>query len=93
MTACPFFDPMKFLTDDKGSLSPEQQREIEAAFSRSMQQPIAQVLEEGIQRGELRQHQLTPGVLLFSQCDDALAVSRASKYQAGPADAAAGVSR
>ena len=48
----PFFDPMKFLTDEKGNLSPDQQRDIEAAFYRSIQQPIAQVLQDGVQRGD-----------------------------------------
>ncbi len=36
MKDCPFFDPMKFITDEKGSLTEDQQRQIEAASARSI---------------------------------------------------------
>ena len=65
MKDCPFFDPMKFLTDEKGSLSPEQQQEIEAAFYRSIQQPIVGALNEGVQRGELRAHHTMVSAMVF----------------------------
>ena len=65
MLDSPFFDPMKFLTDEKGNLSPDQQRDIEAAFYRSIQQPIAQVLQDGVQRGELRAHPPLLGTMVF----------------------------
>jgi AcrR family transcriptional regulator len=65
MKECPFFDPMKFITDEKGSLTEAQQRQVEAAFARSIQQPIARVLEEGVRRGELRPHQPQLGVMIF----------------------------
>lgn len=65
MSACPFFDPMKFLSDEKSNLSAGQQREIEAAFYRSIQQPIAQVLQEGVRRGDLRPHPPLLGVMVF----------------------------
>ncbi len=65
MLDSPFFDPMKFLTDEKGNLSPDQQRDIEAAFYRSIQQPIAQVLQDGVQRGDLRAHPPLLGTMVF----------------------------
>lgn len=65
MAECPFFDPMKFMTDEQGKLSPEQQREIEAAFHRAMQEPIMRVLSEGIARGELRPHRPMLGTMVF----------------------------
>ncbi len=65
MKNCPFFDPMKFLTDEKGILSLEQQQEIEAAFYHSIQQPIVGVLNDGIQRGELRPHHTMLSAMLF----------------------------
>lgn len=65
MASCPFFDPMKFLTDERGKLQPEQQREIEEAFARAIQAPLARVLAEGVERGELRPHPLALGVMVF----------------------------
>ena len=65
MTRCPFMDPMKFLADERDKLSQEQQREIEQAFHRSLRQPITLVLEEGVQRGELRPHNIRLSVLIF----------------------------
>jgi TetR/AcrR family transcriptional regulator, cholesterol catabolism regulator len=65
LSNCPFFDPMKFLTEEKGNLSADQQREIDAAFYRSIQQPIAQVLEEGVRCGDLRPHPPLLGVMVF----------------------------
>lgn len=65
MAGCPFFDPMKFLTDERGKLRPEQQREIEAAFARAIHDPIARVLAEGVERGVLRPHQPALGVMVF----------------------------
>lgn len=61
----PFFDPMKFLTDERGKLRPEQQRAIEDAFARSVQQPIAHVLAAGVERGVLRPHRPELGVMIF----------------------------
>lgn len=65
MAACPFFDPMKFLTDERGKLRPEQQREIEVAFAHAIQEPIARVLAEGVARGVLRPHPPALGVMVF----------------------------
>ncbi len=65
MQDCPFFDPMKFLTDEKDHLSLAQQQEIEAAFYRSIQQPIVGVLNEGVQRGELRTHHTMLSAMVF----------------------------
>ncbi len=65
MQDCPFFDPMKFLTDEKGHLSLPQQQEIEAAFYRSIQQPIVAALNEGVQRGELRAHNTMLSAMIF----------------------------
>lgn len=65
LAECPFFDPMKFLTDERDKLSPEQQREIEAAFTRALQEPIARVLAEGVAAGALRPHRMMLGVMLF----------------------------
>lgn len=65
LAGCPFFDPMKFLTDERGNLSAEQQHEIEAAFSRAIQEPIARVLADGVARGELRPHQPMLGGMVF----------------------------
>lgn len=65
MAACPFFDPMKFLTDERGKLTAEQQREIETAFARAIQEPIARVLAQGVQRGALRPHEPALGVMIF----------------------------
>ncbi len=65
MTLCPFFDPMKFLADEKDRLSTEQQRAIEQAFYHSLYQPVQRVLEEGLQRGELRLHPTRLGVQVF----------------------------
>lgn len=65
MAECPFFDPMKFLTDERDKLSPEQQRDIELAFAHAIQEPIARVLAEGVQRGVLRPHQPGLGVMVF----------------------------
>lgn len=65
LAQCPFFDPMKFLTDEHGKLSPDQQREIEMAFARAIQEPIARVLVEGVSVGVLRPHRTMLGVMLF----------------------------
>lgn len=65
MAACPFFDPMKFLTDERDKLRPEQQREIEAAFARAIQGPVARVLAEGVRLGALRPHEPALGVMVF----------------------------
>lgn len=65
LAATPFFDPMKFMTDERGNLSPQQQQEIEAAFASAIQQPIAGVLAEGVARGDLRPHPPMLGVMLF----------------------------
>lgn len=65
LAECPFFDPMKFLTDEHGKLSPDQQREIEMAFARAIQGPIARVLVEGVAAGALRPHRTMLGVMLF----------------------------
>jgi AcrR family transcriptional regulator len=65
MKGSPFFDPMKFLTDEKGNLSLEQQQEVEGAFYRSIQQPIVGVLNEGVQRGELRPHHTLLSAMIF----------------------------
>lgn len=65
MAACPFFDPMKFLTDERGKLRPEQQREIEVAFAHAVQEPIGRVLAEGVERSELRPHPPALGVMVF----------------------------
>jgi AcrR family transcriptional regulator len=64
MLGFPFFDPMKFLSDEKGQLTPEHQREVEQAFYRAIQQPVLRVLDDGISRGEVRQHTPMLGVLL-----------------------------
>lgn len=65
MAATPFFDPMKFLTDERGKLRPEQQREVEAAFTRAIHAPIARVLAEGVEHGALRPHEPALGVMVF----------------------------
>lgn len=65
MAECPFFDPMKFLTDERGKLSAEQQREVETAFAHAIQEPIARVLADGIERGVLRPHRPMLGVMIF----------------------------
>lgn len=65
LAGCPFFDPMKFLTDERGKLSPPQQQQIEAAFLSAIQEPIARVLAEGVARGDLRPHRPMLGVMLF----------------------------
>jgi len=65
MQECPFFDPMKFLTDEKDHLNLAQQQEIEAAFYRSIQQPIVGALNAGIQRSELRAHHTTLSAMVF----------------------------
>ena len=65
LAQCPFFDPMKFLTDERGKLSPARQREIEAAFSHALQEPIARVLADGVERGIVRPHLPMLGVMLF----------------------------
>jgi AcrR family transcriptional regulator len=64
MLRFPFFDPMKFLSDEKGQLTPEHQREIEQAFYQAIQQPILRVLDEGVSRGELRTHTPMLGVMV-----------------------------
>lgn len=65
MTLCPFFDPMKFLADEKGNLSLEQQREIERAFDAALHAPVQRVLEMGIRAGEVRPHQVALSVRVF----------------------------
>lgn len=65
LAECPFFDPMKFLTDEHGKLSPEQQHGAEMAFAQAIQEPIARVLVEGVASGVLRPHRTMLGVMLF----------------------------
>lgn len=65
MARSPFFDPMKFLTDERGKLSPEQQRAVEETFAHAIQEPIARVLTDGIERGVLRSHPPMLGVMIF----------------------------
>lgn len=65
MAESPFFDPMKFMSDERGKLNPEQQREIDAAFARSIQEPIARVLADGVASGVLRPHAPMLGVMVF----------------------------
>lgn len=65
MSECPFFDPMKFLTDERGKLRLEQRREMEIVFAHGIQEPIARVLREGIAGGALRPHRTELAVMLF----------------------------
>lgn len=65
MARFPFFDPMKFQSDEHGKLSAEQQHEVELAFDRAIQQPVARTLAEGIARGDLRPHSPQLGVMTF----------------------------
>lgn len=65
MADCPFFDAMKFLTDERDNLDGEQQQAAEAAFARAIQQPIARVLAEGVDNGDLRPHRPMLGVMMF----------------------------
>jgi len=65
MSQRPFFDPMKFLTDELHQLNPTQQDAIGKAFAASTRQPIADVIAEGVEKGELRPHNQKIAVLAF----------------------------
>lgn len=65
LAAMPFFDPMKFLSDERGKLRPEQVREVEEGFARAIQEPIARVLADGMAAGDIRPHRPMLGVMLF----------------------------
>ena len=65
LAECPFFDPMKFLTDERNFLSPEQQRAVEAAFASAIREPVTRVLAEGVARGVLRPHRLALGATVY----------------------------
>ena len=62
---CPFFDPMKFLTDERNYLSLEQQHAVEVAFASAIRAPVTQVLADGVARGVLRPHRLVLGTTVF----------------------------
>ena len=65
MSKRPFFDPMKFLTDEIHQLNPNQQQAITQAFYTSTRLPIAQIIENGVNCGELKAHNLKIVVMSF----------------------------
>lgn len=50
----PFFDPMKFMSDEYHQLNTAQQSEIDRTFTTSTILPVQQVLLEGIRNGEIK---------------------------------------
>jgi len=65
MSQRPFFDPMKFMTDEVSQLDEEQRRQVEAAFAAAIQQPILNVIEEGMKAGALRPSHARLALLAF----------------------------
>lgn len=65
MSQRPFFDPMKFLTDEIHQLNQAQQQQVHQAFSDSIRQPVARVIEQGLKTGELRPHNQKIAILTF----------------------------
>jgi AcrR family transcriptional regulator len=62
----PFFDPMKFLSEEMSELNEEQRREVWQTFYDSLQGPITQILEEGVKVGELRPHNTRVSEMAFA---------------------------
>lgn len=65
MAQRPFYDPMKFLTDEYHQLSNEQQHAASEAFANSTRRPIERVIQEGMRSGELRPHNTKISVMAF----------------------------
>jgi AcrR family transcriptional regulator len=65
MSHRPFFDPMKFITDEIHQLNPAQQQAISEAFTNSTRRPIMQVIAEGVSRGELKPHNQRLSLMAF----------------------------
>ena len=61
----PTFDIMHFLREDYPRLEPEQQRQCNTAWSTFTDEMIKRIFQEGIIRGELREHNLTLSTALF----------------------------
>ena len=64
MASRPFFDPMRFLLEGLNQLNPEQRQGINLAFLASIQ-PIHQMLQEGVDGGELKKRNLQLAVMAF----------------------------
>ncbi len=66
MRRLPFFDPMKFLSEEMSELTEIQQREIYNYFQSGMQKPVIDILEQGVHSGEFRPHNSRIGALAFT---------------------------
>lgn len=61
----PTFDFMRFLREEFKLLDPSQQHEAEQAWTNGMFQVLARIFREGIERGDLKEHDVTMSTTLF----------------------------
>lgn len=65
LTGEPNFDMTRFQREELGLLAPEQQQAIRHAWSAGPFATVARIFREGIERGELREHDVTLATYLF----------------------------
>lgn len=61
----PTFDFMRFLREEFKLLDPDQQRQAEQAWTNGMFLVLARIFREGIERGDLKDHDITISTTLF----------------------------
>lgn len=61
----PNFDMMRFQREELGLLEPEQQQEIRHAWNTGPFATVERVFREGVENGELREHDVTLATYLF----------------------------